>query len=317
MKVIFIGASNFGLKCLDRVRRLGGFEIAGIITNMRQFSISYAPEGVDNVLYADFKDYARIHGIPVYTMTGKMTEPGLTRCVRSWTPDMFIVAGWYHMIPRSLRTVAPAFALHASLLPDYSGGAPLVWAMINGEKKTGITLFECADGVDNGRIVGQESTGIFFEDTIGTLYERIESLGLKLLEEYLPRIAAGSAVFVPQDESRRRVFPQRKPEDGRIDWRQPAQKIHDFIRAQTRPYPGAFTTFDAKDVHIWDSEHAASSHRQNESPGFVYMSSHKKIIVNCGMRTALGLKSVGTSAGDMPAEYWFSNFMNKAEGFFV
>jgi methionyl-tRNA formyltransferase len=82
-----------------------------------------------------------------------MNEPGLFQTVTSWNPDAFLVAGWYHMIPKIWRNLAPAYGLHASLLPDYSGGAPLVWAMINGETKTGVTLFQMDDGVDSGPIV--------------------------------------------------------------------------------------------------------------------------------------------------------------------
>ena len=229
MRVTFIGSSRFGLRCLERVGHLSGIEIVGIITNEQRFTISYAPAGVNNVLHGDFKGYAKTNNIPCYTMHSKMTESDLMTHLKIWKPELLLVAGWYHILPRSIRKLAPAVGLHASLLPDYSGGAPLVWAMINGEKRTGVTLFRFDDGADSGPIIGQASIDILLEDTIATLYKKIEALGIGLLEKNMPGIIEGSAVSIPQDESKRRVFPQRKPEDGRIDWNWTSQKVHDFV----------------------------------------------------------------------------------------
>jgi methionyl-tRNA formyltransferase len=181
--------------------------------------------------------------------SGYLTEGPVTKQFE----DIFVVAGWYHMVPRKWRDLAPAYGLHASLLPDYSGGAPLVWAIISGEKQTGITLFQFDGGVDSGLILSQKATAIRTEDTIATLYARIEQLGLDLLRENLPGLADGSARLIPQDESNRRIFPQRAPEDGIIDWNQSAWDLHNFIRAQTRPYPGAFTTWQNSKIHIWQA----------------------------------------------------------------
>ncbi len=141
MRVVFIGSSRFGLRCLESVNQQANITVSGIITNRQTFTISYAPEGVSNVLYADMATYATLHGIPCYFMQEQMAEPELFKHVETWQPELFLVAGWYHKVPRSLRDVTPALGLHASLLPDYSGGAPLVWAIINGEGNTGITLF--------------------------------------------------------------------------------------------------------------------------------------------------------------------------------
>ena len=122
------------------------------------------------------------------------------------------------MIPKRWRELAPANGLHASLPPDYSGGAPLVWAMINGESRTGITLFQMDAGVDFGPIVGQKEEQILPSDTIATLYSRIEERGLELLQEVLPQLVHGTLKLKQQDENKRRIMPQRSPEDGLIDW---------------------------------------------------------------------------------------------------
>lgn len=255
MKVVFIGASLFGLKCLGAVCRIPAVDVVGVLTSPRIFSISYSDKPVTNVLHADFVTWAAQHALPCHEMVRSMRDEALVTWVRSLEPQLFVVSGWYHMVPKVLRDIAPAVGLHASLLPDYSGGAPLVWAMINGESKTGITLFQMDDGVDSGPIIGQAEEPILATDTIGSLYARIEERGLELLERHLPALAAGTAELRGQDESARRVFPQRSPEDGWIDWSQDAKSIVRFIRAQTRPYPGAFTSLgDGRRLTIWSAQ---------------------------------------------------------------
>ena len=144
--------------------------------------------------------------------------------------------------------------IHALLLPDYSGGAPLVWAIINGEKKTGVTFFYFDEGVDSGDIIAQEEIDIYENDTIKTLYEKAELTGKNILIKYLPLLAVNQAPRIKQDESKRRIFPQRKPSDGEIDWNWESKRIKNFIRAQTKPYPGAFTLINNKKIIIWDAD---------------------------------------------------------------
>ena len=251
MKIAFVGASKFGLKCLNAVFHMGECEIVGSVTVPKKFSISYQPEGVVNVLYADVESYCKEKKIPCLVMTKGMKDPILLDEVKSWQADIFLVVGWYHLIPKSWLDLAPAYGLHASLLPDYSGGAPLVWAIINGEKKTGITLFKFDKGVDDGPIVDQAETEIDDNDDIASLYSRIEELGLNLIVKNIPLIAKGEANLKKQEESNRRIFPQRSPEDGLIDWEKSANDLYNFIRAQTFPYPGAFTYFNGKVLKIW------------------------------------------------------------------
>ena len=147
------------------------------------------------------------------------------------------------------REPAPAYGRHASLLPDYSGGAPLVGAMITGEGRPA-PFFQLADGVDNDRSSVTE-TDILPEEDIATLYARIDSR--RPARAIVPELAAGQARLEAQDERLRRGFPQRGPEDGLIDWSMPADRIHNFIRAQTRPYPGAFSWLGDRKVTIWAS----------------------------------------------------------------
>jgi methionyl-tRNA formyltransferase len=249
-RIVFIGATRFTVRCIECAVSLPDCELAGVVTVPEVFQISYRPEGVRNVLYADVGEVAERHGVQVVTHD-RTSDRELLLALESWRPDVVLVSGWYHLIPKSVRAVAPVLGMHASLLPDYSGGAPLVWAIINDETQCGITLFQMDDGVDSGPIVGQAPVPILFTDTIATLYERVEDAGLALLRRELPRVCRGEAALTPQDERRRRRFPQRAPSDGEIAWSWPARRIYNFVRAQTRPYPGAFTRSDGGEIRVW------------------------------------------------------------------
>ena len=297
-RVVFIGASKLGRRCLSRLLDTPDVELAGTITAPQKFSISYSGARVTNVLHADVAQLCEDHNIPIATITGAgMKDEALFETVKSWRPDFFIVAGWYHMVPKNWRDMAPAYGLHASLLPDYSGGAPLVWAIINGEQQTGITLFQFTGGVDNGPIVGQAATPIYKDDTIATLYARIEELGLDLLENYIQKLVDGSAVLTVQDESQRRTMPQRKPEDGEIDWTASAQKIHDFIRAQTRPYPGAFFNWKGHKIHIW-----AARPVKGNAPAGMFGRAHRDLLVGCADQNALQILDLSLDGEDISVD---------------
>jgi len=280
VNIVFIGSSKFGLKCLSVCLDFKDLSIKGIVTSPQKFSISYSSTGVKNILYRDFSKFAADHSIEVRSIKSSMNDPKLFNDVAKWKPDAFLVVGWYHMIPKLWRDLAPAYGLHASLLPDYSGGAPLVWAIINGESKTGITMFKMDEGVDSGPIVGQSEERIFPDDTISTLYARIEVRGIELLQDVLPKLALGKLKLKAQNELNRRILPQRSPEDGQIDWRKDALYVDRFIRAQTKPYPGAFTIFDGKPLHIWKS--SVSTENIQSMPGTVTRKKDGFCYVSCG-----------------------------------
>jgi methionyl-tRNA formyltransferase len=253
----------------------------GDVTTERSFKISYAPSGVTNVLYADFESFAALHECPVLRMKDSLPDPALFAAVEALTPDAFVVVSWYHMIPRRWRELAPAFGLYAPRTPDFSGGAPLFWVMINGESKTRITLFQIDDGVDSGPVAAQPEDPIRSDDTIATLYARIEERGLDLLDRTLPRLASRDLYLHPQPKSVRRVMPQRSPEEGRIDWCCDAAFIDRWIRAQTRPYPGAFTDSAFGRLTIWASRTLAER-PSNALPGLVFRITCGDIGIACG-----------------------------------
>jgi len=284
MNLVFIGTSQFGMRCLHTCLDMKFLRIVGVVSAPQSFAISYRPEGVKNIMHADIANLARSRGIPEIKLKRTMKETELLEAIAQWKPDAFLVAGWYHMIPRSWRKIAPAYGLHASLLPDYSGGAPLVWAMINGESKTGITMFQMDDGVDSGLIAGQKEESILPDDTIGTLYSRVEDRAQELLIEVLPQLADGTLKLRPQDERQRRVFPQRSPEDGWIDWTQDSADVERFIRSQTRPYPDAYTSFLGKPMHIWRASANIQSSTSSE-PGRIRRTEKERFLISCGNKS--------------------------------
>jgi methionyl-tRNA formyltransferase len=301
MRIVFLGSTRFGLRCLRQIAETRDCEVAGVLTIPQHFHISYRPSGVHNVLHADLLSYAKSHGLPCALMEGKMSDAAVVAQIRAWRPDLMIAVGWYHKLPRQVLDIAPAAGMHASLLPDYSGGAPLVWAMINGEACTGITFFLLDEGVDSGPIIGQARTDIFDGDTIATLYERIEDLGLELLAKHLPEIAQGNALYFPQDELRRRIYPQRTPEDGQIDWTCAAETVRNFIRAQTRPYPGAFTHWKGKKLTVWACRRVDSTKWQAGTAGNVLRLEPQfdNVIAICGDAAALELTQVAYADKEM------------------
>lgn len=271
-RIVFIGASKFGGVCLNSILHESSIELVGAVTSTELFKISYSESPVKNALFFDISRLTQARGIPTYVIgEAGMKDAQLVSFIEQLKPDLCVVVGWYHMVPASIRSMVKCVGIHASMLPKYSGGAPLVWAMINGETRTGVTLFEFEAGVDSGDIWAQAEIEITPEDTIATLYSRVETIGVTLLEQSLQRWSAGDLKPITQKEDQRTLYPQRSPEDGVIDWKWSAERIYNFVRAQTKPYPGAFSVIGSsgKKIHIWSCRPLGSYSGQEKSPGTV------------------------------------------------
>jgi methionyl-tRNA formyltransferase len=255
MRIVFFGATELGFRCCQQLIE-SGEEVAGIFTIPQEFRISYSNQPVRNVTFRDFEELAGAHDIPLMHVTTKMSDEQYVETLRNWRPDFGLVIGWYYMVPRVLRELFPrgVAGIHASLLPKYRGGAPLVWAIINGEEKAGVSFFYFDGGVDTGDLIAQQEFPVGRDDTIKTVYEKATRASLAVLRDYMPLLRRGNAPRTPQDHGAATQFPQRKPEDGLIDWGRSAEEIRNFIRAQTKPYPGAFTYIEGKKVVIWDAD---------------------------------------------------------------
>jgi methionyl-tRNA formyltransferase len=251
MKVLLISCTRIGLKTLAAIEKNQKVNVVGIVTSPQLFSISYAPSGVKNIRHADFHEYANRKGIPLYIMKEKMSEPELIEFVHACDAQCLLVVGWFHIIPKMWLQTWPTFGIHGSLLPRYTGGAPLVWAMINGETETGTTLFKFEHGVDRGPIVSQRKVKIRSRDTIATLYEKVEKTSIRMLKKEIGNLCDPKLKVDIQDENTRTIFPQRSPSDGEIVGTYSEQDLRNFVRAQTKPYPGAFIELNGSRIVIW------------------------------------------------------------------
>lgn len=224
-----------------------------ILSIPQEFNISYSDNKVVNCNYADLKTIAVKYNIQyceVDSYEGKKLSD-YYKVLDKLNLDLLLVLGWYYMIPKTIRNLTKygAWGIHASLLPKYAGGAPLNWAIINGERETGVTLFKIDDGVDDGDIIEQKKFEIDFTDTIKEVYSKATYESKNILYDNLSNLS--KIVFKKQDKSKRKIHPQRTPEDGEIDLSKSAIELYNFVRAQSSPYPGAYiNTSDGKKLVI-------------------------------------------------------------------
>jgi methionyl-tRNA formyltransferase len=253
MKIVFLGCTKFSETLLRAIKEIETVEIAAIFGIPKEFNISYSKNKVRNVNYFDFSKVAEDWVIPYYEIDSaeKSRIGDYSEVIRKISPDVILVLGWYYMVPKKIRDLAKfgAWGIHASLLPKYAGGAPLVWAIINGEDRAGVSLFRLDDGVDDGDIIKQKAFPIKRSDTIKSVYKKATDSSVEILTETLKNM--DKVVFTKQDKTKIDIYPQRKPEDGEIDLSSSSEKLYDFIRAQSSPYPGAFIrTIDGKKLVI-------------------------------------------------------------------
>jgi methionyl-tRNA formyltransferase len=244
MRTVVFAYHNMGIVGLDALRR-AGYEIAALF--------SHEDDPNENCWFGSVKEWGSRHGIPVECPADINTTDWGKR-IASLRPEMIFSFYYRHMIREELLQIPPkgAYNLHGSLLPAYRGRCPANWVLVNGETKTGVTLHHMVREADAGDIVGQRVVPISAEDTAFTLYGKLCDAAGALLDDLLPLMRDGRAPRTPQDLSIGSYFGGRKPEDGRIDWNWPAERIYNLIRAVTEPYPGAFCSLeDGVPLTIW------------------------------------------------------------------
>lgn len=251
MKVFLLGGTDLSLAIARQLAK-AGIELAGVVHLGRSFVISYNKAGVDNHRYSDIAQWCNDSGIPHRQFESNEKIEVFAREVGG---DFLLVAGWYHLVPARLRSLfgKGAAGLHASLLPELRGGAPLPWAILSGADRTGISMFALTDEVDAGELYGQREIAIGARSSVTELVNAVEAASVSLAVECLAAVSNGTIRTQPQSGIPTFCL-QRIPEDGRIDWRQPATRIDRLVRAVSKPYPGAFSDFEGRRVIVWRSD---------------------------------------------------------------
>jgi methionyl-tRNA formyltransferase len=245
VKLLFCGTPDFAVPTLGRLHA-AGHDIAAVVTRPdRPRGRGLAPAA------SPVKQAALALGLRVEQPEKLRGEAGRALLER-YQPDAVIIVGYGQLIPADLLSVPPHgwINLHASLLPQYRGAAPVQWALIRGETRTGVTTMRLDAGLDTGPILLQREERIRDDDTTLTLGARLAELGAELMAETLQQLAAGSLTPRPQDDSLASKAPMLKKEDGRVDWSLAAGEIYNRLRG-LMPWPGAWTMFRGKLVHLW------------------------------------------------------------------
>ena len=230
-RAVVFGYHNVGVRCI-KVLLAGGVDIALVVT--------HEDSPTENLWFESVADLCRAEGIP-YVTPGDARAPELLAQVQAATPDMLFSFYYRHMLPASILEVAPAYNMHGSLLPQFRGSAPVNWAVLHGATETGATLHEMTVKPDAGAIVAQTAVPILPDDTAFEVFGKVTVAAEQTLWGVLPALLDGTAPRQLNDLRQGGYFGGRKPEDGRIDWKLPAQQVYNLHRAVAPPYPGAFT----------------------------------------------------------------------------
>ncbi len=245
MRTVWVSFDTIGRECLEAAADVGA-EIVGVVTLP-------GPVDPNRSGQCAFDEVAERHGAAVIQSSDINGDETL-EAIRALAPALIFVVGWSQLVREHFLALARegVFAMHPTLLPRHRGRAAIPWAILSGLARTGVTLFEIVDETaDSGAIVGQVVIDIEADETAETLFERMSQAHVELIREFVPQLLARSAPRSRQDPSRASTWPKRTPADGIIDWETRAPYLYDWVRAQTRPYPGAFTFLGNEKVVVW------------------------------------------------------------------
>ncbi len=265
MKIVFFGTPDFAIPSL-KILHESEHEIVGVVTapdkpRGRGRSLSPTP----------IKQFAVENGIKVLTPE-KLKDAQLVDELNSLQADLFVVVA-FRILPENVYTIPTkgSFNLHGSLLPKYRGAAPIQWAIINGEKETGITTFFLEKKVDTGNIILKEKIKIDDSDNLGTLHDKMSLAGAELVLKTVNLIDQNKVELIPQDDTVATPAPKITKEICNIDWNKSAVEIHNLVRGLS-PYPGAFFIHEGKTFKVFES---AISETTNLEPGEISQSKNE------------------------------------------
>lgn len=270
-RVVFLGTPAFAVLSLVALARAE--EVTLVVTNPDR------PAGRGRALTAPpVKLEAQRLAIPVF-QPRKVRDPESQARIAAERPDLIVVAAYGQILPQAVLDI-PRYGcinVHASLLPQYRGAAPINWAIARGETITGVTIMKMDAGMDTGPILHVRRTPIGDDDTAETMIPVLSALGAEALMEVVEKLYGGTLVEVPQDGERATYAPLLKKEHGRIDWSAPARDVRNLIRGMT-PWPSAVTTWAGKALKIL----SASVREGNGEPGEILAVDPEGVVVACG-----------------------------------
>lgn len=277
LRIVFLGNPEFARFHLERILK-EGYNVVAVI------SAPDRPAGRGmKVLSTPVTTYAREQNIPCL-QPKNLKNPEFQAELKSYSADLQVVIA-FRMLPVSVWDMPPlgTYNLHASLLPQYRGAAPINWAIINGETETGVSTFKLKHEIDTGDLLVQESCKILPEDNAGTLHDKLMHMGADAIVETLNQIAEGREIAIPQNENQElKSAPKLFTHNTEIDWNSSGKKIINLIRG-LNPYPTAHSKFDEKKILVYQAEFEAT-----ESPNEIgsFLSDGKKhlsVVVSDGI----------------------------------
>ena len=280
-KLIFMGTPDFSAAVLKGLLDDSNYDVLAVVTQPDR-----AVGRKKEIKMTPVKEVALAHNLPVY-QPEKMSGSEEMAELMTLGADGIVTAAFGQFLPtKLLDSVDFAVNVHASLLPKYRGGAPIHYAIINGEEEAGVTIMEMVKKMDAGDMIAKASTPITDDDNVGTMFEKLAVIGRDLLLKTLPDYIAGNIEPEPQDESKATFSPNITPEEERIDWNKSARDVFNHIRG-LYPWPVAHTLLDGKRFKIYEAT-LAEGHGK---PGEIIEKGKKSLVVATG-DGAISLKTV-------------------------
>jgi methionyl-tRNA formyltransferase len=286
-KIIFMGTPDFSVPVLQKILN-DGYEVIAVVTQPDR------PVGRKKIMTAPpVKVEAEKHGIPVF-QPEKIRRSEELQPILALQPDLIVTAAFGQILPKELLD-APKFGcinVHASLLPELRGGAPIHYSLIQGKEVTGITIMYMAEKLDAGDILTKVEVPIDERDTVGTLHEKLSEAGAKLLSNTLPKLLNGEITAIPQIDSDATFAPNIKREQERIDWNKTGEEIYNLIRG-LNPWPVSYTEFEGANLKVWWGEKYSTE--INANPGTIISLEDDGIVVQTGNQTAIKITELQPS----------------------
>lgn len=286
MRILFMGTPDIAARSLAALQE-AGHTVVGVFTRADK------PVGRKQVLTAPpVKKLAVEHGIPVW-QPATLRDGEAEKVFRALQPDLVVVVAYGRILPPELLHIAPlgCINLHVSLLPKYRGSAPIQWAVLNGDTKTGVTIMQLDEGCDTGDILMVEPVEIGPETTSGELFDQVSAVGARTLVRAVEELAAGRLTPRPQDEAMATKAPPLTKEMARFTFAEAAEHLHNWVRGMN-PWPVAFFELDGKKIKVLESRLAENP--QRAAPGTVL--ALKPLTIACA-RGALQLLTVTPEGG--------------------